>query len=252
MKWLPPLCLLMLIALPVFSQTEQATAPGGWRYEVLRAGKGQQLTERHGALTHNQLVTEDGKVLVSTYAIGVPDYQLVPQLTKPFQRACSVMQAGGKYRFHIPIEDFKMASKGGASMDLPGKEVTWEVELLQILPPKQDVARVIAEVFKADGADAAYEKFQDLRSQRSTDVYFGEWEVNQLGYLFLQKGHTEYAIDILQYNAQAHPNSFNAHDSLGEAYHKAGNNMLAAQHYRQSLRLNSKNENARKMLSKLE
>lgn len=242
----------MMSMLTAFAQGNQTTAPGGWRYEVLRAGNGQQLTERHGALTHNRLVTEDGQVLVSTYAIGVPDYQLVSELTKPFQRACSVMQAGGKYRFHIPVADFKAASKNGASMKLPGDEITWEVELLQVLPPKRDVARVIAEVFKTDGPDAAFEKFQDLRSQRSADVYFGEWEVNQLGYLFLRQGHIEYAIEILQYNAQAHPNSFNAHDSLGEAYHKAGNDMLAAQHYRRSLQLNPENDNARKMLEKLE
>ena len=251
MKWLSPLCLLLCAVLPVFSQGS-LTTQDGWVYEVLKPGNGQQVTLNNGALTHNQLIDSNGKILVSTYQIEVPDYQLISELSPPFQSACLVMKAGGKYRFHIPVEDFKTATKGGEAMDLPGALITWEVEVLQVLPPKQDVARVISAVYRSEGADAAYQKFEDLRSQRSTQVYFGEWEVNQLGYLFLGQGQTDYAVKILEYNTQAHPNSFNAHDSLGEAYQKAGNIQLAIQHYKRSLQLNPDNKNAQEMLEKLD
>lgn len=251
MKWLSPLCLVLIAVIPALSQDKEVSS-NGWRYEVLLAGQGQQLTEQHGALTHNQLLTDEGQILVSTYQIGVPDYQLVAELSKPFQQACSVMQSGGKYRFHIPMEEFKAASRNGSSLNLPGKEIIWEVELLQVLPPKQDVARVIAETYKKDGADAAFQQFQDLRSQRSAEVYFGEWEVNQLGYLFLKEGHSEKALQILQYNAQAHPNSYNAHDSLGEAYLQTDNKVMALQHYRRSLQINPQNENAITRIKELE
>ncbi len=252
MKWLSPLCLLLLwSALPALAQSEQTTA-NGWSYEVLQAGRGPMVTVDHGFLNHNQLIDGEGKVLVSTYAIGVPDYQIIAELSPPFQTACTVMQAGGKYRFHIPVEEFKSATRGGAKLQLPGKEILWEVEVLQVLPPKPDVATTVVAVYKSEGPEAAFSHFQDLRSQRSADVYFGEWEVNQLGYFFLNNGHVEQAVDIFKYNAQAHPDSFNAHDSLAEAYHQAGNKLLAAQHYRRSLQLNPKNGNAKKMLAELE
>lgn len=250
-QWLSPLCLFVFVgfaakAQPVLTTTE------GWTYEVLSPGNGPQLTRQQAALTHNRLIDAQGQVLVSTYDIGVPDYQLVSELSEPFQEAMEIMQPGGKYRFHIPVDQFRAASRVGDRLQLPPGLVTWEMEILQILPPLPDVARVVSLVYKSEGAAAAFQKFQDLRSQRSGEVYFGEWEVNQLGYLFLKQGNTKEAIEIFQYNAQAHPGSFNANDSLGEAYLRAGNRELAAQFYRRSLQLNPGNENARRMLSEME
>jgi len=252
MNWLSPLCLLLLwTVLPALSQSDQTTS-NGWSYDLLSPGNGPSVTIDHGFLSHNRLIDGDGKILVSTYAIGVPDYQITSELSPPFQQACTVMQAGGKYRFHIPIEEFKTATRGAAKLQLPGEEVLWEVEILQVLPPKPDVATAVVAVYKSDGPEAAFAHFQDLRSQRSAEVYFGEWEVNQLGYFFLNNGQVEQAIDIFKYNAQAHSKSFNAHDSLAEAYHQAGNKLLAAQHYRRSLQLNPENANAKKMLAELD
>lgn len=251
MKWLSPLCLFLCwTMLPALAQSD-LTTENGWSYEVLQSGSGPSVTIEHAFLNHNRLIDDNGQVLVSTYALGVPDYQLTAELSPPFRTACMILQAGGKYRFHIPVDDFKTATRGGSKLQLPGKEVRWEVEVLQVLPAKPDVANVVAQVYKEEGPEAAFDRFQDLRSQRSGEVYFGEWEVNQLGYFFLNNGQVEQAIDIFKYNAQAHPDSFNAHDSLAEAYHQAGNELLAAQHYRRSLQLNPKNDNAKKMLGKL-
>ncbi|MCB9267054.1 MAG: hypothetical protein H6558_18675 [Lewinellaceae bacterium] len=60
-----------------------------------------------GALTHNQLLDVNGRVLVSTYQIGVPDYQLISELPSSFQSAFEVMKVGGKYRFDIPMPDLR-------------------------------------------------------------------------------------------------------------------------------------------------
>jgi hypothetical protein len=50
---------------------------------------------------------------------------------------------------------------------------------------------------------------------------------------------------------QEYPGSFNAYDSLAEAYMKNSQNELAITNFKKSLLLNPKNENARKMLEKL-
>jgi tetratricopeptide (TPR) repeat protein len=239
---------LFLFCLPLSCLLAQKTS-NGWSYEESRSGRGPNLRPDQGALTHNQLIDANGNILVSTYQIGVPDYQLISELSPAFQQALTVMQVGGKYRFVIPINDFKAAAKSPAANRLSGDHVIWEMELLEVLPPKPDGARLIAQIVEQQGIDAAFQRYQQLIS--SGEAYFGEWEANQVGYLFLQKGASEKAIKVLAYNTKRYPNSANAHDSLAEAYYAAGMKEEARVHYQKSLSINPDNSNARKMLGKL-
>ncbi len=245
-NWLSPLCLFLLLA---FGAHAQQQTPNGWSYDVLQPGTGPALTAQNGALTHNQLVDADGRILVSTYQINVPDYQRMSELDPAFQKAFSVMQEGGKYRFHIPVSDFKKAMRTRKPLNLPGNSVTWEMELVRVLPPLPDGARLVQEVFQKKGADAAHQEFQALLG--SGKAFFGEWEVNQIGYLFLNEGRKQEALTAFQHNAKQHPDSANAFDSLAEAYYQNGNKAEARRCYQRSLELNPDNANARKMLSKL-
>ena len=102
---------------------------------------------------------------------------------------------------------------------------------------------------ESGGAEAAFKEFK--LQLNSSKVYFGEWEVNQVGYLFLQKGLSEEAITAFSYNVDNHPSSANAHDSLAEAYYTAGDRAMAIKHYQMSLELNPQNSNARQMLEQL-
>jgi tetratricopeptide (TPR) repeat protein len=246
-KRLSPLCLILMLS---FSAFAQSTTPNGWKYETLKPGSGPNLSPEQGALTHNELVDANGKKLVSTYQIGVPDYQLISELSPAFQKAFSVMKEGGKYLFTIPMDDFRQAMRSSGKLQLSGSEVQWKMELLEILPPLPDGARMIAQEFRTNGPDAAYARFSSL--QQSKSAYLGEWEVNQIGYLFLNQGHHDMAIKAFLYNTQQHPRSGNAFDSLAEAYYQAGDTEKAVRHYQRSLELNPDNANARKMLSKLE
>ena len=246
-KRLSPLCLFLVLGSVLFAQQ---TTPNGWIYNTLKTGNGPTLSTNNGALTHNELVDADGRKLVSTYQIGVPDYQLISELSPAFQQAFSVMQEGGKYRFIIPVEDFREAMRSASKIPLPGDEVVWVMELIEVLPPLPDGARMIKEELKNSGTAAAYARFNSLLESQT--AYLGEWEVNQIGYLFLNSGMTEEAIKVLQYNTEQHPQSGNAFDSLAEAHYKAGNTEQAVECYRRSLSLNPDNDNARAMLSKLE
>lgn len=246
MKWLSSLCLILLMAAPLIGQS---LTPNGWKYEVLKTGYGPSLHPNSGILVHNQLVDGKGNTLVSTYQIGVPDYQLVAELSDAFKQAFSVMQLEGQYKFYIPSEDFEAAARSGNGLKLPGREVVWEIELLKILPPLPDGARTVMQTMKNQGTQAAYDHYHQLSLNRQ--AYFGEWEVNQIGYLFLQKGEISKAVEILGANAERYPNSYNAHDSLAEAYLESGNTELAKRHYQKSLDINPSNTNARQMLRKL-
>ncbi|MCB0547429.1 MAG: tetratricopeptide repeat protein [Phaeodactylibacter sp.] len=247
MRRLSPLCLLTFLCSWAF--TQKMTTPNGWAYQVLLPGQGTELSSSNGALTHNQLTDINGRIVVSTYQIGVPDYQLISELPPAFQSAFSVMKPGGKYQFHIPMANLKEAMRGASGTSLPGDYAIWEIELLEVLPPLADGARLIAKAMESGGAEAAFKEFK--LQLNSSKVYFGEWEVNQVGYLFLQKGLSEEAITAFSYNVDNHPSSANAHDSLAEAYYTAGDRAMAIKHYQMSLELNPQNSNARQMLEQL-
>ena len=86
---LTPLLLLLWTSSTIMAQ-RALTTESGWPYEVVTPGRGSLLDSNKGIETHNQLVDADRNVLVSTYAVGIPDYQLVKELSPPFQAACKV------------------------------------------------------------------------------------------------------------------------------------------------------------------
>jgi tetratricopeptide (TPR) repeat protein len=79
----------------------------------------------------------------------------------------------------------------------------------------------------------------------------GEGQLNSLGYRLLGNNKLKEAIEIFKFVVLEYPESYNAYDSLGEAYMRAGEKDLAIRNYEKSLELNPKNENAKKMLENL-
>jgi len=111
-------------------------------------------------------------------------------------------------------------------------------------------AYFLSEALK-EGLPAAKARLADLEKSQDPQVYFDERELNALGYRLLGQGRPEQAVFILELNARRHPDSWNAHDSLGEAYLKAGRTKDAVQSYERSLAINPDNSNAKKMLETL-
>ncbi|MEM7548986.1 MAG: serine hydrolase [Bacteroidota bacterium] len=78
-----------------------------------------------------------------------------------------------------------------------------------------------------------------------------ESTLNVIGYDQILAGDLEKAIKVFLINVEENPYSFNAFDSLGEAYMLLGNKQLALKNYQKSLDLNPENENAVTMIEKL-
>ena len=78
-----------------------------------------------------------------------------------------------------------------------------------------------------------------------------EGRLNIDGYYLLTAGKVEEAIAVFSASVRLKPESWNAHDSLGEAYAAAGKKELAIEHYEKSLKLNPKSESGKKALAKL-
>ena len=78
-----------------------------------------------------------------------------------------------------------------------------------------------------------------------------ESRINQMGYSLLESGKTTEAIEMFKVNVSLYPQSWNAYDSLGEAYATAGQTKLAIQNYEKSVSLNPKNDTGQAALAKL-
>ncbi len=79
--------------------------------------------------------------------------------------------------------------------------------------------------------------------------------INRLAYGYLREGTGQdknKALRLFKMNASNYPGSYNAFDSLAEAYNTLGNKKEALNNYRISLRLNPKNTNAKTAIKALE
>jgi len=98
------------------------------------------------------------------------------------------------------------------------------------------------------GIESAIKQYHEMKKNK---VDFSESELNSLGYQLLGIKNIQAAIEIFKLNVEAHPESFNVYDSLGEAYLINGDDKLAIENYKKSLELNPQNTNAERMLEKI-
>jgi CubicO group peptidase (beta-lactamase class C family) len=105
-----------------------------------------------------------------------------------------------------------------------------------------------AKTVREKGAQAAIDQFRPVL----TSGAISEDTINSTGYGLLGAKKVADGIRIFQLNVELHPQSWNAYDSLGEAYMNNGDKDLAIQNYKKSLELNPDNSNGKEMLKKLD
>jgi uncharacterized membrane protein len=129
---------------------------------------------------------------------------------------------------------------------------TWAPAVRAAFDSRKSIAETLSTTIALNGIDTAVQQYRDLKGSASAATYnFDEDELNSLGYKLLRANKIKEAIRIFQLNIEAHPNSSNPYDSLGEGYMDDGEKELAIANYQRSLQLNPKNQNAVRMLQKL-
>jgi CubicO group peptidase (beta-lactamase class C family) len=104
---------------------------------------------------------------------------------------------------------------------------------------------------RASGAKPALSQYRAARAARPADAGLDEATVNRIGYALLRGKRIKDAIEVFAQNVADHPDSWNVHDSLGEAYAADGQTALAIQSYETSLKLNPDNKGGAEALKKL-
>ncbi len=116
-----------------------------------------------------------------------------------------------------------------------------------LLAGREVLADVLELALRQEALDEALAKY---RHDPGT-FYVNEDALNQLGYQFLGAGQVAESIEVFKINVEAFPDSFNVHDSLGEAYMEHGDRELAIRSYERSLEINPDNTNGVRMLERI-
>lgn len=114
---------------------------------------------------------------------------------------------------------------------------------------KPSMANKLGEEIDKNGIEAGIKTFWELKTKNTHTIV--EYEMNTLGYLYLQNNEIEKALAVFELNTELFPNLSNPYDSYGEALMKNGENEKAIANYKRSLELYRGNLNAIEMLKKL-
>lgn len=114
------------------------------------------------------------------------------------------------------------------------------------LPARPEGPR-LEDIYKKEGMGSMMTALAALLNERKIT----EAEMNILAYEFLNGGKVDESLVIFKFIAEKFPESWNAHDSLGEAYARKGEKENAILSYEKSVKLNPDNSNGIDVLKKL-
>lgn len=129
---------------------------------------------------------------------------------------------------------------------VPGSAIAWLKE-----PPLVPAFGQFVRALRERGAADALSEYRATRKARPADPALGEGTVNSIGYVLLRNRKVKDAVAVFAQNVEDHPDSWNAHDSLGEAYAADGDVPSAIRAYERSLQLNPDNTGGAAALKKL-
>jgi CubicO group peptidase (beta-lactamase class C family) len=139
--------------------------------------------------------------------------------------------------------DGKGAPSGAVTMKSGGEPMT--------APRAAEGVKAPADWLEAGDTVRAIEGYRALWKKNPKDPNVAEGQLNTLGYILLSEKKLAEAIALFKLNVELHPDSWAAHDSLGEANVKNGEKTLAIKNYEKSLALNPKNAAGAKKLEEL-
>lgn len=247
-----PLLFTAVLLFFCFSAAGQNRTVDGISYVILREGSGNRPQMGHEVKCHYVVSDANGRVLWSTHSnISTPDFITLGEAKSEMGRVrdnCFIlMQRGSHYRFEFP----KAMMDSEKAADLPGDYITYEIEVLDFASPKPSGVALFRQIKQENGLSAALDKLQELCDSRSPDYALREAEINRLGYELLGAGEKDAAIVVFQMNISLNPNSFNAYDSLGDAYVDKGDKVQARASFQKALQINPRFEAAREKLQNL-
>jgi hypothetical protein len=237
---------MMLLAA---EEPAMTTTASGLKYAITTKGSGPAAKPGHVIVAHYHGTFMDGSKFDSSRDRNEPFAFTLGKgrVIKGWDEGFALLRVGDKATLVVPPE---LAYGDRPRGPIPANStLRFDVELLEV--KDRALADALREAFDTAGGDTAQKVFDEAKAAKFEGLFVNEGQLNGLGYERLMKRATAEAIRVFKWNVELFPNSSNVHDSLGEAYAKAGQRELAVQSYEKSLALDPKNENAVKMLAEL-
>jgi tetratricopeptide (TPR) repeat protein len=215
------------------------------------------------AWTHGDLITVDDMALVHTehssmYQRNEDIWKDYPSSHKAdYSRADGIVGYAWVVRYTLEFLDaylkhdaqaMAFLKKTPAEVGVPPHMMTVDFRAGKGIPATLDAFRAELGREGFDHAPAIYAAM--LKDQ--PDFKLDEDAVIRWAYNLMEENHLPEATDLFNLDVQVFPSSWNAYDSLGEAYMKAGQKQLAIDNYKKSLELNPANDGAKEKLKVLE
>jgi hypothetical protein len=112
-------------------------------------------------------------------------------------------------------------------------------------------ARLLYDVVAEQGLPRFRKLFEQLKKEKPDSQLLSEPSIGQLGYHLLQSGKKAEALEVFQFNVDAHPKAANAYDSLAEYYLKTGDKESAIRYYKKAFEMDPFVGNAKAVLKQL-
>jgi len=245
--------LFVLIPSAYLFSADTVTTSSGLKYIIKKKGNGKKAETGKAAEVHYTGWLSDGRKFDSSrdrdetfeFVLGAG------KVIKGWDEGVELMRIGDKFRFIIP-PDLAYGDKGSGEMIPPNATLIFDVELLGVHSPRKTIIDTLMDVIlNGGGIKKAKELYYNLKDEQEDEYNFKESQLNILGYQLLQVNMVKDAIEVFKINVAEFPDAYNTYDSLGEAYMINGDTKLAIKNYEISIRLNPKNDNAKKMIEKM-
>jgi len=117
--------------------------------------------------------------------------------------------------------------------------------------PKPTMEEYLYQTMREKGIEQTMQNIDQLLQDNGYKIK-SDRELNFFGYALIAENHLDMALAVLKLNVRLFPDLANTYDSLGEAYMLNNENQLAIKNYRKSLELNPANDNAVRMIKKIQ
>ena len=253
MNYIKTIFIIFILSSVAFSQSDTMSTSSGLKYIVISKGNGKKAETGKAVEVHYIGKLTDGSEFDNSYSRGEPiEFVLgTERIIKGWNEGIGLMKVGDKMRLIIPPE-LGYGSKGSGDVIPPNATLIFDVELMSVHKPLKSFLDTVMNVILNKNVQDGIDLYYSIKDDNEKDYNFKESQLNTLGYQLLQAGMKKEAIEIFKVNVEQYPKSFNVYDSLGEGYMANGDTKLAIKNYEKSLKLNPTNDNAKKMLDKMQ
>jgi len=120
-----------------------------------------------------------------------------------------------------------------------------------VLPVRKSLTKIYGRALMEKGADFAAVRLNQLKAD-AENYNLSENDMNNMAYEMLENGYPRQALETFKINTLLFSASDNVYESYGEGLLKTGKKEEAVAMFKKSLEINPDNEDAQKMLKKIE